>query len=371
MLSQGPVWTRSCATANRVYSIISAYSCLKNRTMSVTGALPDVASRKRASPAQKLSLPHFAMDSLRCPVCAVGGLKASDDSYGCTHPGCGEHFPVVEGVPILLDERSSVFRVEDYVSGRPTTLPERRESVLKSLARALPTLSKNLAAHDNYQAFVHLLLEDTPRPLVLVIGGSVAGQGMHPLLDDPRIALVETDVAFGSSTALVCDAHDIPFRDEVFDGVVVQAVLEHVLNPYACVEEIHRVLSPSGLVYAETPFMQQVHMGPYDFTRFTHLGHRRLFRRFEEIASGAACGPGMALAWAWQYFLLSFATHKGVRSALRVVARLTSWFLKYFDYYLLSRPGALDAASGFYFLGRKSHHALSDEELLKSYRGAF
>ena len=25
------------------------------------------------------------------------------------------------------------------------------------------------------------------------------------------------------------------------------------------------------------------HMKEYDFTRFTHLGHRRLFRKFEEI----------------------------------------------------------------------------------------
>ena len=68
------------------------------------------------------------------------------------------------------------------------------------------------------------------------------------------------------------------------------------------------MLKGRGVVYAETPFMQQVHMGPYDFTRFTHSGHRRLFRRFEEVESGAVCGPGMALAWAYQYFLLSFAT---------------------------------------------------------------
>ncbi len=84
--------------------------------------------------------------------------------------------------------------------------------------------------------------------------------------------------------------------DESFDGVICQAVLEHVLDPYRCVEEIHRVLRPNGLVYAETPFMQQVHGGTHDFTRFTHLGHRRLFRKFAEVDSGVVCGPGMALA---------------------------------------------------------------------------
>ena len=80
---------------------------------------------------------------------------------------------------------------------------------------------------------------------------------------------------------LICDANDIPFENGSFDGVVLQAALEHVADPYRCVEETHRVLKEKGLVYAETAFMQQVHGGRYDFTRFTRLGHRRLFRRFD------------------------------------------------------------------------------------------
>jgi 2-polyprenyl-3-methyl-5-hydroxy-6-metoxy-1,4-benzoquinol methylase len=45
------------------------------------------------------------------------------------------------------------------------------------------------------------------------------------------------------------------FGDGTCDAVVVQAVLEHVLQPDVVVAEIHRVLRPDGLVYAETPFM--------------------------------------------------------------------------------------------------------------------
>src|SRR5207244_1565848 len=70
--------------------------------------------------------------------------------------------------------------------------------------------------------------------------------------------------------------------------------------------EIWRVLKPDGLVCAETPFMQQVHGGCYDFIRFSLLGHRRLFQAFEEVRSGIAVGPGTALAWSWTYFLTSF-----------------------------------------------------------------
>jgi hypothetical protein len=136
------------------------------------------------------------------------------------------------------------------------------------------------------------------------------------------------------------------------------------------VDEIHRVLKQNGLVYAETPFMQQVHMGQYDFTRFTHLGHRRLFRRFDEVESGPVVGPGVALAWAYKYFLLSFATSRVARAILKNFAHLTSFYLKYFDHYLIDKPGAFDAASGYYFMGQKSDQTLSDRELTKLYKGA-
>ena len=193
---------------------------------------------------------------------------------------------------------------------------------------------------------------------------------MKALANNSSIELVESDISFGPRTRLICDGHDLPFKDKSFDGVICQAVLEHVVDPFRSVEEIYRVLKESGLVYAETPFMQQVHGGRYDFARFTHLGHRRLFRMFEEIDSGAGVGPGTALSWSYQYFLLSFFTSRKLRALIKLFSSLTSFYLKYFDYYLINKPGALDAASGYYFLGRKSEKVLSDQELIKLYRGA-
>ena len=238
------------------------------------------------------------------------------------------------------------------------------------LIQLVPSISKNMKAKHNYEKLAALLLDRSATARVLVVGGSILGEGMASLAQNRSLELVDTDVSFGPRTMLICDAHDIPFQDESFDGVIAQAVLEHVVDPYQCVEEIHRVLKKDGLVYAETPFMQQVHMGRYDFTRFTHLGHRRLFRRFEEIDSGAVCGPGMALAWSYQYFLLSFAKSKALRALIRAFASLTSFYLKYFDYFLIDTAGGLDAASGHYFMGRKSGHRLSDKELLTLYKGA-
>ena len=40
------------------------------------------------------------------------------------------------------------------------------------------------------------------------------------------------------------------------------------------------------------------------------------------------------------------------------------------DRFLIDRPGAYDAASGFYFLGQKRGTLLSDRDLIAQYRGA-
>lgn len=235
--------------------------------------------------------------------------------------------------------------------------------------RLLVSNTLNLKAEDNYRHLADLLRKlDNPR--VLVVGGRTVGEGMEAILAlGPGIHLIQTDITPGPQTEIVCDAHQLPFAGGSMDGVIIQAVLEHVFDPGQCVEEIYRVLRPSGLVYAETPFMQQVHLGAYDFTRFTHLGHRRLFRRFDEISSGPTAGPATALAWAWRHFLTSWSSGRVLNFALEAFARLTAWPLLQFDRWLIDRPASYDAGSAYYFLGRRSDGILSDAELVQLYRG--
>lgn len=285
---------------------------------------------------------------LRCPVChgSLAELRCA---------GCGRVYPLRGDVPVLLDRAVSLF---EPASIQPET------ARAPGMGRFLPELGENLKAAENYRRFAELI----GRGRVLVVGGRILGEGMSALAKS-GLELVETDVALGPRTQIVCDAHALPFADETFDGVIAQAVLEHVLDPVKCVAEMRRVLKRGGVVYAETPFMQQVHAGAYDFHRFTHLGHRRLFRQFDEVDSGAACGPGMALAWSFTYFLQSFAATARQRRVARAVGILASYPLRYLDPVLIDRPATLDTASAVYFLGKKSEHTLSDDELIRQYRG--
>jgi SAM-dependent methyltransferase len=308
---------------------------------------------------------------LRCPACQ-GALSTEPAMLACLTPGCGATFPVANGVPVLIGEERSVFADVRRGAAASVSFDESAEPGWKRRLRpVLPTLSRNLCANRMLGELARRLGDGPGQAHVLVVGGGVLGSGMEVLVADDRIELVEGDVFFGPRADVLFDAHDIPFADETFDAVVAQAVLEHVLDPQRCVEEFTRVLKPRGLVFAETPFMQQVHGGAYDLTRFSLLGHRRLFRRFEEIDSGMALGPGTALAWSWTYFLASFCRTPRSRSAAHLAGRLTAFFWKWFDLHLARRPAALDAASGVYFLGVKGPPGwtLSDHDLIASYQG--
>ncbi len=316
----------------------------------------------------QIRLSASAQKFLRCPVCRAE-LERLGDQFRCIDVECATVFPIVEGVPVLINEKASIFSINDIVRQAGITGDSRQNMFRKIASTVIPSISKNIKSKQHYDRFSKLLLRRSNAPKVLILGGSILGQGMQSLLLYPSLELIETDVSFGPRTALVCDAHDIPFADESIEGVIIQAVLEHVVDPCLCVEEIHRVLKKQGLVYAETPFMQQVHSGRYDFTRFTHLGHRRLFRRFEELDSGAVCGPGMALAWSYHYFLLSFTRSRISKRLVGAFACLTAFYLKYCDYFLIDKSGALDAASSYYFIGQKSSKVLPDRDLIKLYRG--
>lgn len=310
----------------------------------------------------------YTLEELCCPACKQT-LSVREPVLHCAN--CASDYPIVNGIPIAIADERSVFSRDQFVA-TDSNAPVKRgllSSLVHWVLRHQPSLGLNPKSEANYEKLAGEVEQVAKEPRVLVVGGSIVGKGMKPLLDRKQFRFVETDVVIGPRTQIICDGHDLPFENETFDGVIIQAVLEHVLDPFRCVTEIKRVLKPNGIVYAEIPFMQQVHGNRYDFHRFSHLALLRLFREFKEIESGAAGGPGMALGWSYRYFLLSFATTARGRLLASLFAHFTGFWLKYFDYWLIDKPGALDASSGNYFLGRMNDQVLDDRSLLEMYRG--
>jgi SAM-dependent methyltransferase len=301
---------------------------------------------------------------LRCPRCA-SSLRGVGLHPSCFNPTCEYSktgFPLIDTQPVLIDFASSIFDREMYCGGRGSAL--QRDVMGRSLGSRLHqfTLGENPVAASNCAKFIELLEEGAERPIILVIGGGTVGLGANELYRNSSIELVGTDVYASPHTAVVADAHKLPFEDGVFDGVWVQAVLEHVLEPAIIVDEIHRVLRPGGLVYAETPFMQQVHERAYDFSRFTQSGHRWLFKRFSEISAGPIGGAGVALVWSIRYFCRAL----GAGNKLSLLITLPFFWIRFLDRFARGRAGA-DAASGFFFLGRRADLMIDPHSMTKYY----
>jgi SAM-dependent methyltransferase len=302
---------------------------------------------------------------LRCPCCHSSELSFRADSSELKCDSCGTLYPIAHGRPALLRPDNAVFCLDDY---RQAALPIIGSA--KGLQRFIPEPSVNLASE---RLFEHMrqLLAGLPSAKVLVVGGGCQRAWLDGRLGaSDRLQLVYSDIDVRADVDLFCDGHELPFTDGSFDAVITTAVLEHVLYPEQVAAEIHRVLRVDGLLYSELPFMQQVHEGAYDFTRYTLSGHRRLFNGFAEIDSGMVAGPATALVWSIENFVLAFLKRAFFRKMAKVIVRIFFAWLKHFDRLLVSRPEAMDGASCTYLFGRKIEGYTSDTEIIARYVGA-
>jgi SAM-dependent methyltransferase len=311
-------------------------------------------------------MPQMPLDelvsSLACPHCR-GRVTAEQGSFRCTNASCGRSYAVVGRHPVLVDFDQSILVEEDVKSGAARSVIERGEQGLKRrVVQGL--LPINRAAALNAKRFTELARTLSDRPKVLIVGGGSKGEGTGQLYEDPSLQLISFDIYASDLTQFVADAHQTPLADSSVDAVWIQAVLEHVLDPWQVVREVHRVLRPGGIVYAETPFLQPVHEGAYDFTRFTESGHRWLFREFEEIDSGVALGSSVQLLGSIEH--VTRGLFRSVTAG--VLAKMSLFWMRYVDR-LIPRGHASDAASALYFLGRRSEVALSPKEMIAYYKG--
>lgn len=259
----------------------------------------------------------------------------------------------------MISSRNEVFPAQGYpddAHGRQVARrPSRRFSA-----------SRNLSRSRCLRRLCVLAPDASP---VLIIGSGRQRKAVEGELG-PGVVVVATDVAPDADVDVFADAHQLPFRDAAFGAVIATAVLEHVADPSQVMSEIVRVTRPGGLLYSEIPFMQQVHEGAHDFTRFTLSGHRRLANRYDVIDSGAVAGPGTAALWAIEHLCLALGGSRRPRLTKALIRVAFGW-LTMIDSVIAQRPAALDAASCTFVLGRlRSTDAISDLQVIEEYRGA-
>ncbi len=70
---------------------------------------------------------------------------------------------------------------------------------------------------------------------------------------DIENGLLRTAKRVSNREVILADAHHLPFRDGVFDGVAITEVIEHLHSPPQALSEISRVMIGSGKIVLQTP----------------------------------------------------------------------------------------------------------------------
>lgn len=295
---------------------------------------------------------------LRCPKSGAplkhhqGKLSSNTTEYG-----------IKNGYPILIDYEKSILKEKD-ISDLSSVIQRSSNSGPKGFIKRLLFPPLKVTARNVEQILNHSF-KSNDKIRVLIVGGGTIGQSMSVFYEDSKIELISFDIYASPFVQFIADAHNIPLPDEHFDVVIIQAVLEHVLEPNKVVSEIHRLLNEDGIIYAETPFLQHVHEGAYDFTRYTESGHRYLFRNFSIIDSGCSMGAGTQLLWSLDNFFRGLFRSR----TLGKVVRILFFWLQYLDI-IIPEKYNIDAASGVFFLGEKQNFRVKAIDMVGYYKGA-
>jgi ubiquinone/menaquinone biosynthesis C-methylase UbiE len=171
----------------------------------------------------------------------------------------------------------------------------------------------------------------------------------------PEKTVIGLDVVEYEMVDVIGDAEHLPFKDEAFDAILLQQVLEHVEAPEQVLKESRRVLKEGGSIWVETPFIYHVH-GDTDYRRWTKEGLALMCSKFfKEENVGVVMGAGSTLSLISRYALsalFSFGSSKLFYALMFVFGWLTFW-MKYFDSFIKGHKYVEQVASGIYFRGRK------------------
>jgi len=121
-------------------------------------------------------------------------------------------------------------------------------------------------------------------------------EGAAPYFQQAQIETLDIDPKSGATyIGDLCRANDDLIPAGSFEWIACTEVLEHVLDPFAAVREIRRLLKPGGYAFITTPFNFRIHGPLPDCWRFTEHGLRALLKDFTIVSLEQTETAGRAL----------------------------------------------------------------------------
>lgn len=302
---------------------------------------------------------------LRCPRC-YSSLEIKSKNLSCINRKCQSNFSIQntsDNLPILVDElRETLFMNEFSTKSSPI----RRNGSTNSLKKVVKTILFGSGTRTrNNLKILEEYLSKIIEPKILIIGGGTIGWGMEGFYKNFCKNIIAFDIYESPNIQFIADAHNVPIQSKSVDAVLIQAVLEHVINPELVVSEIYRVLKDNGIVYSETPFLQAIHEGPFDFTRYTPTGHQYLFKSFKCVKSGYVGGVGTSMTWSIEYI------YRAIFRSILIgkLFKIFFFWIRFVDY-VVPVEYNFDSANGCYFIGVKSSKFRQSINPINDYKGS-
>jgi SAM-dependent methyltransferase len=120
----------------------------------------------------------------------------------------------------------------------------------------------------------------------LQVPGQEGYADLRPLF--PGKEFVGCDMREGTGVDKILNLHSIDLPSDMVGTVICLDTLEHVEFPHKALEEIHRILKPSGVVIISSVMDFPVHDFPHDYWRFTTEAFSSLLRPFRSAFVGYA-----------------------------------------------------------------------------------
>jgi ubiquinone/menaquinone biosynthesis C-methylase UbiE/uncharacterized protein YbaR (Trm112 family) len=221
---------------------------------------------------------NIMMQRLRCPDCHRVKIRSlSPDVLECA--ACGAAYPVIGCIPRLLVSSMLPQWVSDYATILEKMPPHLLDRLPKPLTEreSQKVLFKGVGEQDYTKTRHHVsTVKYSLKRRMQTVGDVLAGKSIGPdarLLElgcaDGRIGaylgsrfgindivgvdLQDLDMQYNPHPCIQGDCQNLPFADGSFDVLVGAALIEHLPEPITFLAEVHRVLSPDGIVVLTCP----------------------------------------------------------------------------------------------------------------------
>jgi len=275
---------------------------------------------------------------IRCPKC-YGELYLSMPDVNCVNPLCGAKYVFENNCPVLMTPEDKAHLQMFLSKHSAQTVPAFNNKFRMRFLPPGPCYDPR--RNERLKRFWSTFSEEA---IIIDIGSQSA-----KLRED----VINFDLAPFQNVNLVGNALRIPVVDNSVDGVINTGVLEHVEDVDQVIKEIHRILKPNGVFYIEIPFMQGYHPDPTDFQRLTYQGLERSLKNFKIEEMDVSSGPYSNICWAIRETIaLTSNTDRGFTWLWIIAGWLTFW-IKYFDRFVVGKRFAHRVASSYYVIATK------------------